>query len=134
MLWSEFSIKDTTAKDVSQPISYVASILFSFYLLDFEPQTFAEALNSVDKLFWLTQLRPNMEEGISYTNLIREAKKNGIRQIVKLSVFQFVGSIGRWHRYEEKIIEESGISANVLSPIYYQAIAMYVHLIPLISS
>jgi uncharacterized protein YbjT (DUF2867 family) len=102
--------------------------------LDFEPQTIAEALNSVDKLFWLTQPRPNVEEGISYTNLIREAKKNGIGQIVKLSVFQFVGSIERWHRYEEKIIEESGISAKVLSPIYYQAIAMYVHVIPLMSS
>jgi uncharacterized protein YbjT (DUF2867 family) len=46
--------------------------------------------------------------------LIREAKKNYIRQIVKLSVFQLVGSIGRWHRYEEKIIEESGIPYTFL--------------------
>ena len=82
-------------------------------IMDFnEPQTVAEALNSVDKLFWLTLPRPSVEE--APTNLIREAKKNGIRQIVKLSVFQFVGSIGRWHRHEEKIIEESGIPYTFL--------------------
>lgn len=81
--------------------------------MDFnEPQTVAEALNSVDKLFWLTLPRPSVEE--APTNLIREAKKNGVRQIVKLSVFQFVGSIGRWHRHEEKIIEESGIPYTFL--------------------
>ncbi len=51
---------------------------------------------------------------MSSTNLIREAKKNGVRQIVKLSVFQFVGSIGRWHRHEEKIIEEFGIPYTFL--------------------
>jgi uncharacterized protein YbjT (DUF2867 family) len=43
------------------------------------------------------------------SNLIGEAKKNGIKQIVKLSVFQSVGTIVRLHRHEEKIIEESGI-------------------------
>jgi hypothetical protein len=39
------------------------------------------------------------------SNLIGEAKKNGIKQIVKLSVFQSVGTIVRLHRHEEKIIE-----------------------------
>lgn len=78
-------------------------------IMDFnKPQTVAEALNGVDQLFWLTLPRPNVTEEIS-SNLIREAKKNDVRQIVKLSVFQLVGSIGRWHRHEEKIIEESGI-------------------------
>lgn len=84
-------------------------------IMDFnKPQTIVEALNGVDKLFWLTLPRPNVEEGMSSTNLIREAKKNGVRQIVKLSVFQFVGSIGRWHRHEEKIIEEFGIPYTFL--------------------
>jgi uncharacterized protein YbjT (DUF2867 family) len=83
-------------------------------IMDFnKPQTVAEALNGVDQLFWLTLPRPNVTEEIS-GNLIREAKKNYIRQIVKLSVFQLVGSIGRWHRYEEKIIEESGIPYTFL--------------------
>ena len=78
-------------------------------IMDFnKPQTVAEALNGVDQLFWLTLPRPNVTEEIS-SNLIREAKKNDVRQIVKLSVFQLVGSVGRWHRLEEKIIEESGI-------------------------
>src|SRR5215831_3143943 len=78
-------------------------------IMDFnKPQTVAEALNGVDRLFWLTLPRPNVTEEIS-TNLIREAKKNDVGQILKLSVFQLVGSIGRWHRHEEKVIEESGI-------------------------
>ena len=82
-------------------------------VMDFnKPQTVAEALNSVDKLFWLTLPRPKLEEAL--TSLIREAKKNGVIQIVKLSVFQYVGSIGRWHRYEENIIEESGIPYTFL--------------------
>ena len=82
-------------------------------VMDFnKPQTVAEALNSVDKLFWLTLPRPNMDE--ASTDLITEAKKNGVKQIVKLSVFQFVGSIGRWHKHEEKIIEESGIPYTFL--------------------
>ena len=43
-------------------------------VMDFnKPQTIAEALNSVDKLFWLTLPRPNMTE--VPTNLIREQRK-----------------------------------------------------------
>jgi uncharacterized protein YbjT (DUF2867 family) len=83
-------------------------------IMDFnKPQTVSEALNRVDKLFWLTVPRPNVTEEIS-AGLIREAIKNDVKQIVKLSVLELVGSIGRWHRHEEKIIEESGIPYTFL--------------------
>jgi len=83
-------------------------------IMDFNKrETVAEALNGIDELFWLTLPRPDVTEEIP-SNLIREAKKNGVKQIVKLSVFQSVGTIGRLHRHEEKIIEESGISYTLL--------------------
>ena len=70
-----------------------------------KPQTLAEALNNVDKLFWLTLPGPNMTEVSS--NLIKEAKENGVRHIVKLSVMGADAepgtTIGRLHRYEEKL-------------------------------
>jgi uncharacterized protein YbjT (DUF2867 family) len=78
-----------------------------------KPQTVADGLKGIDKLFWLTLPRPNITEEIS-SNLVREAKKNEVRRIVKLSVLEFVGTIGRWHRYEEKTIEESGIPYTFL--------------------
>jgi len=78
-----------------------------------KPQTVAEALKRVDKLFWLTVPRPNVTEENSSV-LIREATRNDVKHIVKLSVLELVGSIGRWHRHEEKIIEESGIPYTYL--------------------
>jgi uncharacterized protein YbjT (DUF2867 family) len=81
-----------------------------------KPQTIAEALNNVDKLFWLTLPRPNMTEISS--SLIREAKKNNVKHIVKLSVMGADAepgtTIGRLHRHEEKIIEGSGIPYTFL--------------------
>lgn len=81
-----------------------------------KPQTIAEVLNNVDKLFWLTLPRPNMTEISS--NLIKEAKENDVRHIVKLSVMGADAepgtTIGRLHRQEEKIIEESGIPYTFL--------------------
>ena len=83
-----------------------------------KPQTIAEALKHVDKLFWLTLPRPNKTEISS--SLIKEAKKNDVRHIVKLSVMVVdakPGTImGRLHRDEEKVIEESGIPHTFLRP------------------
>ncbi|PWU82635.1 MAG: NAD(P)-dependent oxidoreductase [Candidatus Nitrosopolaris wilkensis] len=79
-------------------------------------ETIADALENVDKLFWLTPLAPNMTEISS--NLVKEAKKNDVRYIVKLSVMGADAepgtTIGRVHRQEEKIIEESGIPYTFL--------------------
>ena len=74
------------------------------------------ALNKVGKLFLLTLPSLNMADISS--EIVREAKKNGVQHIVKLSVFGADAEpgiiIGRLHRQEEKIIEESGITYTFL--------------------
>jgi uncharacterized protein YbjT (DUF2867 family) len=79
-------------------------------------ESIAAALNNVDKLFWLTLPTPNMTEISS--SLVKEAKKNGVNHIVKLSVMGADAEpgiiVGRLHRQEEKIIEESGIPYTFL--------------------
>ena len=81
-----------------------------------KPETIVDSLNGIDKLFLLTLPTPSMPEIAS--NLIKEAKKNDITHIVKLSVLDADAEpgimIGRMHRQEEKIIEESGIPYTFL--------------------
>src|ERR671930_267920 len=82
-------------------------------------ETIADALNHVDKLFLLNLPAPNMAV---YSNLVKEIRKyGGINHIVKLSSMAaeetgFETIIGRIHREEEKIIEESGIPSTFLRP------------------
>jgi uncharacterized protein YbjT (DUF2867 family) len=83
-----------------------------------KPETLREALNHVDKLFLLTPDVPNAAELAS--NLVIEAKKAGIKQIVKQSVMGAaleadVGTM-RLHRQVEKFIEQSGIPFTFLRP------------------
>ena len=82
----------------------------------YKPETIADAFRHVDRVFLLTPPSPDMTN--LYSTLITEAKKNDIKYIVKLSV---IGAdiepgitIGRLHRQEEKIIEESGIPYTFL--------------------
>lgn len=81
-----------------------------------KPETTAAALNKVSKLFLLTLPSLNMADISSM--IIREAKKNGVQHIVKLSVFGADAEpgikIGRLHRQEERIIEESEITYTFL--------------------
>jgi uncharacterized protein YbjT (DUF2867 family) len=84
-----------------------------------KPETIADALNHVDKVFLLTLPSPNMTV---YSNLIKEIRKyGGINHIVKLSSMAaeesgLATTIGRIHTDEEKIIEESGIPFTFLRP------------------
>jgi uncharacterized protein YbjT (DUF2867 family) len=81
-----------------------------------KPETIIDALNGIDRLFLLTLPTPNMSEISS--SIIKEAKKSDIKRIVKVSVTgadDKPGTIlGRLHRQEEKIIEESGIPYTFL--------------------
>jgi uncharacterized protein YbjT (DUF2867 family) len=88
-------------------------------LIDYnKPETLKEALNQVDKLFLLTPDVPNAHELAS--NLVIEAKKAGIRHIVKQSVMgaDLEADVGtmRLHRQVEEIIEKSGIPFTFLRP------------------
>ena len=86
------------------------------------PGTIANALNHVDKLFLLTLPGPNMTH--VYSNLVKEIRKSsGINHIVMLSSMAAeeetgaIGTtIGRLHRDEEKLIEESGTPYTFLRP------------------
>ncbi len=90
-----------------------------FVSLDYsDPKTVHEAFTNIDKVFLLTIPSPNSVDIAS--NVIKEAKKNGIKHIVKLSVMNADAqpgyAMGRLHRQEEKIIEESGIPYTFLRP------------------
>jgi uncharacterized protein YbjT (DUF2867 family) len=77
-----------------------------------------EALSQVDKLFLLTPDVPNAHELAS--NMVIEAKKAGIRHIVKQSVMgaDLEANVGtlRLHHQAEKIIEQSEIPFTFLRP------------------
>jgi uncharacterized protein YbjT (DUF2867 family) len=88
-------------------------------LIDYnKPETLKEALSQVDKLFLLTPDVPNAHELAS--NLVIEAKKAGIRHIVKHSVMgaDLEADVGtfRLHRQAEKIIEQSEIPFTFVRP------------------
>ena len=87
--------------------------------LDYKsPKTLANAFKDIDKLFLLTIPNPNRSD--DFVNIIKEAKNNRIKYIVKLSAeVADVGPetiFGKQHRQEEKIIEESGIPYTFLRP------------------
>jgi uncharacterized protein YbjT (DUF2867 family) len=83
-----------------------------------KPETVGDALNNVDKIFLQTLPTPNVAE-ISY-NIMDEAKKNGVKYVVKLSAMgansEPRSTILRLHGEEEKIIENSGIPYTFLRP------------------
>ena len=76
------------------------------------------AFKDVDKLFLLTHPSPKTVEHES--NLITEAKKSGIKHIVKQSIMRADPKADveamRLHRQTEKMIEESGIPYTFLRP------------------
>ena len=83
-----------------------------------KPETLREALSDVDKLFLLSRDFPRMVELTS--NAITEAKKSGIKHIVRLSAkgaeLKAESPSLRMHRQVEEIIEESGIPYTFLRP------------------
>lgn len=90
--------------------------------LDYTKQeTVAHALNNVDKIFLQTLPTPNVADICS--NIINEAKKNGVKYVVKLSAMgadsEPRSTILRLHGEEEKIIEDSGIPYTFLRPPAY---------------
>jgi uncharacterized protein YbjT (DUF2867 family) len=90
--------------------------------LDYNKQeTVAHALNNVDKIFLQTLPTPNVADICS--NIINEAKKNGVKYVVKLSAMgadsEPRSTVLRFHGEEEKIIEDSGIPYTFLRPPAY---------------
>jgi uncharacterized protein YbjT (DUF2867 family) len=98
-----------------------------------KPDTLAAAFRGVDKLFLLTPFQSNMVDLTS--NLVNEAKKVGVKYIVKQSVLGADAKPGttpsRLHRQAEKIIEESEIPFTFLRPNFFMQnfITFYSHFI-----
>ncbi len=87
--------------------------------IDYDKQEGLEsAFKDVDKLFLLTH--PSSKSVEHESNLVNEAKKSGIKHIVKQSIMR--ADLGadveamRLHRQTEKLIEESGIPYTFLRP------------------
>ena len=84
-----------------------------------KPETLRRACEGVSKIFLLTPDSPRAVELAS--NLVKEAKKAGVRHIVKQSnilvtKMETLTNYTRLHREAEKIIEESGIQFTFLRP------------------
>jgi uncharacterized protein YbjT (DUF2867 family) len=82
------------------------------------PETIADALNNIDRLF--LRIPPSVEMVDISSNFVEGAKKNGVKFIVKLSTMgadlEPGYTSGRLHREVEKTIEESGIPFAFLRP------------------
>jgi uncharacterized protein YbjT (DUF2867 family) len=87
-------------------------------VLDFADRaSIANALQGVDKLFLLGATHPNQSQ--LEINVVEEAKRAGVKHIVKLSVLNAAGegfTFARWHRAVEKSIEASGVPYTFLRP------------------
>ncbi|WP_276497860.1 SDR family oxidoreductase [Pontibacter litorisediminis] len=87
--------------------------------IDFEePDSLHAAFTHVDKVFLITPFAADQIQMAK--TLVDEAKKAGVRHIVKLSVIGADATpgleLGRWHREIEKYIEDSGIKYTFLRP------------------
>lgn len=95
-----------------------------------KPETVEAAFKGVKKLFLLTPVVAKMVEITA--QLMEDAKKSGVKHIVKLSNLDLVTDeeakippLG-WHRQADKIIEESGIPFTFLRPLgFMQNFFMY---------
>lgn len=106
-------------KDVGKRLDYHDLVEIEYD----NPETVAEALKGVDKLFLLTPTHPKMIDFTS--NIVNGAKERGVEHIVKLSHIRTDPddepqiNITRLHRQGEKIIEESGIPFTFLCPNFF---------------
>lgn len=87
--------------------------------IDFnDPDSLHAAFTNIDKLVLIT---PHSENQLEMTrNLVEEAKKKGVKHIVRLSALGAGAEpgiqLGRWHREMERYVEESGIPYTILRP------------------
>ena len=97
-------VVDTKVK-VDNTVHEIANINYT------RPETIADALNNIDRLF--LRIPPSVEMVDISSKFVEGAKNNGVKFIVKLSTMgadlEPGYTSGRLHREVEKIIEESGI-------------------------
>ena len=117
---TENSIRATVhSKEKADKIRHSINKGVEIVELDYmKPKTITNALSNVDKLFLQTLPVPEVADVCSY--IVKEAKKNDVNHIVKLSAMgansQSGVTILRLHGEEENIIKESGIPYTFLRP------------------
>ncbi|MDO6389521.1 SDR family oxidoreductase [Pontibacter sp. BT731] len=87
--------------------------------IDFtDPASLHAAFTNADQLVLITPLSESQLEMVR--NLVEEAKRRGVKYIVRLSALGAGAEpgiqLGRWHREMEKYVEESGIPYTILRP------------------
>jgi uncharacterized protein YbjT (DUF2867 family) len=85
------------------------------------PKTIDAALAGVDRVFLLTtqsRRQPDWEREV-----IQAATRAGVSHLVKLSVFRADGHsplrIARQHHLAERVLEQSGLVATILRPVFF---------------
>jgi uncharacterized protein YbjT (DUF2867 family) len=83
-----------------------------------QPETLDRAMVGVDKAFLLTAVDPQQVQLSS--NFIEAAKRAGVQQIVKFSMFGAAANspfaLAQWHSQTEQELKDSGISWTILQP------------------
>jgi uncharacterized protein YbjT (DUF2867 family) len=83
-----------------------------------QPETLAEHMRGISKLFLLTPGEPNQVE--VQNRLVDLAKRSDVESIVKLSVYtaepQSPCSISRWHWHNDEYLKASGVDWTILYP------------------
>jgi uncharacterized protein YbjT (DUF2867 family) len=93
-----------------------------------KPETLVSAVNDAERIFSLA-LGPNL--GIHEGELVRAARRTGVRQIVKLSVLGAGGrnpassAVVSWHNAGEGAIQASGIPFTFLRPTAFMSNALF---------
>jgi len=77
-----------------------------------KPDTLVPAMRGVECLYLVT---PDTQQ---LTNAVEAAKRAGVRHVVKQSTIEADRSLGpgKWHRQQEKLIEDSGMQWTFLRP------------------
>ena len=90
-------------------------------VLDFESsESLASALKGIDRLFLVTPGSP--DQGCYEENILAEAKKAGVKRVVKLSgkiSDRQTAGFSEWNREAERRIKESGIPYTILRANYF---------------
>ena len=76
------------------------------------PETLTTAIQGIDQLFFVTPVTAQVE------NLLRAAKKAGVRHVVKQSTIEadrWLGP-GKWHREQEELVKSMGFDWTFLRP------------------
>lgn len=88
-------------------------------LADFsDPETMAEHMEGISKLFLLTPGAPDQVE--VQNRLVDLAKRSGVASVVKLSVYTAAAdspcAFSRWHWHNDEYLKSSGVGWTILYP------------------